>query len=225
MSLQYEALQRFIGKPARDTYRRYIGYVVGVTLDPDGQLHSVGVDRGGSFEEFSRAQIIVEGDTLILVPSWKIEAENFKKDNDLTQRRFRALDELLKSQEIPSHVYEELCQQYKDSLTKLEEAHKNLIESLNRKISDLEHHVKNLERFLGHLKVQHKTGELGDETYKLASDYLISVINSTINEKRDIEATLNSLTVPQNQEYPKLEVKEERSPAEPLVVRLQTDEE
>lgn len=231
MTLQYEALQKFIGKPAKDIYHRYIGYVVGITLDSNGCLNSVGVDRGGSFEEFSSNQVIIEDETLVLVPNWKTEAEKFKKEHDLTLKRFQALDDLLKNHEIPEYVYKELCSQYKNSLTKLEEEHKSLIEGLSGRIKELESHIHHLERFLGHLKVQHKAGEVSDETYKLASEYLNSVIAKTIQEKKDVEGTLNLLVSPPKEtKYQELEsesVQEESKPKElrsgedkPLVVKV-----
>jgi len=228
LTLQYEALQKFIGKPAKDIYRRYIGYVVGITLDSNGRLRSVGIDRGGSFEEFFSNQIIIEDDTLVLVPGWKLEAEKFKKEHDLTLKRFQALDELLKNHEIPDYVYDELCKQYKESLTRLEEEHKNLIDNLSNRIKELEDHIKHLERFLGHLKVQHKAGEISDETYRLASEYLTSVIAKTIEEKKDVESTLNMLTSPRKEpEYEEAEkppkpeaIEEPEKDAEPLVVKV-----
>ncbi|RLI34107.1 hypothetical protein DRO53_04405 [Candidatus Bathyarchaeota archaeon] len=230
MTLQYEALQKFIGKPAKDIYRRYIGYVVGITLDSNGRLNSVGVDRGGSFEECSSSQVIIEDDSLVLVPNWKMEAEKFRKEHDLTKKRFQALDELLKNHEIPEYVYNELCSQYKNSLMKLEEEHKTLIEGLRNRVKELENHIHHLERFLGHLKVQHKAGEISDETYTLASEYLNSVITKTVQAKKDVENTLNLLVSPPKEveeaEYeelpPKPEVKPEKREGgeEPLVVRV-----
>lgn len=225
MTLQYEALQRFIGKPAKDIYRRYIGYVVGITLDSNGRLNSVGIDRGGSFEEFSSNQIVIEDDSLILIPSWKMEAEKLKKEHDLTLKRFQALDELLKNHEIPEYVYNELCSQYRSSLAKLEEEHKALIESLKERVKELEAHIHHLERFLGHLKVQHKAGEISDETYRLASEYLNSVIAKTLQEKKDVESTLNLLTSPPKEPAYEQAPMPEPSPAvgegeEPLVVKV-----
>ena len=231
MNIQYEALQKFIGKPAKDIYRRYIGYVVGITLDSNGRLNSVGIDRGGSFEEFNSNQVIIEDDTLILIPSWKLEADKIKHEHDLTFKRFQALDELLKNNEIPEYVYNELCRQYKESLEKLSEKYKTLVDSLNIRVKELEDHVKKLERFLGHLKVQHKAGELSDETYKLASEYLNSVISKTLHEKKDIEGTLKILTSPSTEpEYEEVELEREEpheteastpeESNEPIIVRV-----
>ena len=193
MSVQVEALRQFIGKPARDKYNRYIGYIVGVTLDSAGNLNSVGVDHGGSLEEYASEQIVIDNDKLMFIPSWMIMTGNFSKENDLVHRRFQALDELKRDSEIPSHVYEGLHREYKDALTKLEESQLTLNETLSKKIETLDNHTKHLERFLGCLKVQHKTCEMSDDTFKLASEYLISELDNTANEKKDIQNFLDGL--------------------------------
>jgi len=227
MAVQTEALRRFIGKPAKDIYGRYIGYVVGITLNADGRLHSIGVDRGGGlFEEFLRSQIVVEGDNLLLIPSWKIKAENFKREYSLTNSRFQALDELLKNKEIPEHVYEDLYREYKDSIAKLEETQKDLVETLTKKINEIDNHIKHLEKFLGHLKVQHKTGEISDETYKTASEYLISGIKKALQEKEDIKKSLEYVTTPteqQNTFNAAADLASQDEVSKPIIVHLQED--
>jgi len=226
MSVQVEMFRRFIGKPAKDIYGRYVGYVVGITLDAGGRLRSIGVDRGGIFEEFTRTQIMLDNETLILVPRWKVEAEKFKKEYGLTHSRFQALDELLKNGEIPEYVYKELYEEYKSSMSKLEEAQKSLIETLTKKMEELDNHAKHLEKFLGYLKVQHKTGEMSDETYKMASEQLITGIEKTLQEKEDIEKSLKSLTSP-GDELPSMDVPPTVKPSDetekPIIVHLQTD--
>lgn len=227
MVIQTEALRRFIGKPAKDIYGRYIGYVVGITLNADGRLHSIGIDRGGGlFEEFLRSQIVVEGDNLLLIPSWKIKAENFKREYSLTNSRFQALDELLKNKEIPEHVYEDLYKEYKDSIAKLEETQKDLVETLTKKIGEIDNHIRHLEKFLGHLKVQHKTGEISDETYRTASEYLISGIKRALQEKEDIKKSLEYVTTPTEQSNvfdTTADLTSKDDVDKPIIVHLQED--
>ena len=238
MSVQVEALRQFIGKPARDKYNRYIGYIVGITLDSAGNLNSVGIDHGGSLEEYTSAQIVIDNDKLIFIPSWMIMTGNFSKENNLVHRRFQALDELKRDSEIPSHVYEDLHREYKDALTTLEESQLTLNETLSKKIEGLDKHTKHLERFLGCLKVQHKTGEMGDDTFKLASEYLISELDNTANEKKDIQNFLDGLVVPpkvemsitemNNSPSPETEIKEtepqkSEGTDEPITVHLQME--
>lgn len=238
MNVQVEAVRRFIGKPAKDIYGRYIGYIVGITLDSTGKLNSVGVDRGGSFEEFASPQIVLDNDKLLLIPAWRILTDNFRKENSLAHRRFQALDELSKDSEIPSYVYEDLYREYKDALTKLEEAQRSLDETLTKKIEELDNHIRHLEKFLGYLKVQHKTGEMGDETFKLASEYLVSELDNAMREKKDIQSFLEGSIAPKevkvevsnvsNVESPEasatqIEPTKSESADKPVVVRLQME--
>jgi len=243
MSVHTEALRKYIGKPAKDIYGRYVGYVVGLSLDPMGQLNSIGIDQGsGGFFEYHGNQVMIDNDNLIIIPTWKIECDKYREENQLTQKRFQALDDLLKNGEIPQYVYEELCKQYTEAMNRLQETHGNLINTLKGIIEDLERQSKSLERFLGNIKVQHKTGEMNDETYKVASEYLMFGITNAANEKKDILNILDKLvsptetsptspqpvpTQPTVATQPTIEApkpSEESQPRQPLILRLRTTE-
>lgn len=105
MKIQSEAVRKFVGKPSKDIYGRYVGYVIGVSFDSMGNLNSVGIDRGHyGFEEYSRSNILLDNEALVIIPKWKIETENFNKENSVTQKRFQALDDLLKDNAIPTYL-------------------------------------------------------------------------------------------------------------------------
>jgi hypothetical protein len=75
------------------------------------------------------------------------------------------------------------------------------------------------------LKVQHKAGEISDETYKLASEYLNSVIDKTIQEKKDVENTLNLLVSPPKEpEYREPEPEPAQEPPKPEELTSGQDE-
>jgi len=194
MSIHSEAVRKFVGKPAKDIYGRYIGYVIGVSFDAMGNLNSVGIDRGhDSFEEYPRSQILLDNETLVLIPTWKIETANYEKENGVTQRRFQALDDLVKDKEIPDYVYDELCKRYKDSMSRLDETHQKLSEKLTNMAQELETYTRTLERFLGNLKVQHKTSEISDETYSTVCEYLKSGIEKSLKEQKEVQDVLDTL--------------------------------
>ena len=230
MSIQGEAFRKFVGKPVKDIYGRYIGYIVGLTLDFSGRLYSIGVDRGGRFEEFSQPQISIKDDMIIVTPRWKIEAERFRKEYQLTYSRFKALDELLKNNEIPDYVYEELCREYKESMTKLEDGQKELSLGLSERMEELDRNIRNLEKFLGYLKVQHRTGELSEEAYKIASEYILAEIEKSLREKEDLKRCLESLepveeetAKPEAAHLPEAQEGKESEERRPFVVRLQPE--
>ncbi|MCX8175756.1 MAG: CdvA-like protein [Candidatus Bathyarchaeota archaeon] len=236
MSIQGEAFRKFIGKPAKDIYGRYLGYVVGLTLDLSGKLHSVGVGCGGRFEEFSQLQISIKDDNVVITPRWKIEAERFRKEFQLTYSRFRALEELLKNKEIPDYVYEELCREYKETMSKLENGQKEISLGLSERMEELDKNIRNLERFLGYLKVQRRTGELSEEAYRIASEHILSEIEKAFKEKEDVKKCLESISpmeeepakpeppIGEEQMYlPKVQAEKKSEEQKPFTVRLQPD--
>ncbi|MEM3737391.1 MAG: CdvA-like protein [Candidatus Bathyarchaeia archaeon] len=235
MSVHTEALRKYIGKPAKDTYGRYVGYVVGLSLDPMGQLNSIGVDQGEvGFLEYHSDQVMIEGENLLLIPAWKIACDKYREESSLTQKRFQALDELLKNGEIPQYVYDELYKKYKEDMSRQQETYANLVNKLKQRIADLEAQCKSLERFLGNIKVQHKTGEMSEETYKVNSENLVYGIKSAINEKKDLENALSKLAPPTEKPVEVAQTKptiltakpsDEDQSHKPLILRLRTSDE
>lgn len=237
MSIQGEAFRKFIGKPAKDIYGRYLGCVIGLTLDLSGKLHSVGVDCGGRFEEFSQQQISIKDDSIVITPRWKVEAEKFRKEFQLAYSRFKALEELLKNREIPDYVYEEFYKEYKETINKFEEGQKEISLRLSERMEEVDRNIRSFERFLGYLKVQRRTGELSEEAYRIASEYILSEIEKAFREKEDVKKCLESIspieeepakTEPLSGEestyyLPKIQEEKKSEEQKPFTVRLQPD--
>lgn len=203
MSLQGESFQKFVGKPLRDLYGRYVGYVVGLSLDPLGQIDSIAVDQGREgLIEYPSRQVVIDLEALNLVPSWRVETDAYRKEGNVTYKRLQALEELVKTGEIPVYVYEEQAQRYKEGLSKLQESFANISDKLKKKASDLEGYTRNLERFFGNVKVQHKTGEMNDATYKVASENLVFEIDSSNKERKDILNAIDNMGSPSPETIP-----------------------
>ncbi len=91
--MRTEAIQKLVGRPVKDSFGRYAGYVVGFSVDTSGELQFVGIDQGnGDFAEYPGRRILVDRDGLVVIPAWKVEAEEFRKEFDIVTRRLRALD-------------------------------------------------------------------------------------------------------------------------------------
>ncbi|MEM2339249.1 MAG: CdvA-like protein [Nitrososphaerales archaeon] len=208
--MSLEAVRSLIGKPVKDAYGRYVGYVIGMYIDALGQLKAIGVDEGkGSFSEYNSDRILIDNESLIILPNWKIDVDKLKKEKQQTELRTKALEELHNSGEIPRYVYEDLRKQYEDDLKKLQSAYNSLIESLQKRIVELDQQKENLEKFLGRIKVQNKTGEIDERTYKVMSDYILSILEKNYLEKRDIETILNSFSSPSESEEMKNLIEQE----------------
>ena len=93
--------QRYMGKRVRDVYGRYVGFVVGITKDPFGDLRSIGVDSGErGLAEFLGQCVTADGDSLVVLPSWKVDADRFKRETMLVNNRMQAFEDLIKEGEI-----------------------------------------------------------------------------------------------------------------------------
>lgn len=224
-----ETTQKFLGKPAKDVYGKYSGLVLGASLDGSGQMSFL-IDQGnGSLSEYSKSNTVIEGDNLVTVPVLKLEVENFRKDSAQAQRKTQALEELMKNEEIPQYVYEELSKQYKDTINDLQNTSKTLVDKLRKRTDALDSQTRDIERFLTNVKVQHKMSEMNDETFRLTVEHLVAWLDSTSKEKKEIQGVVATLLspFPSTLQAPPSDVKQEPPKpkdilAPPVIIHLQT---
>src|ERR687897_814292 len=102
----------FVGKQVKDMYGTLMGNVVGVITDTDGSIESVSVDCGDSgLKQLSYEQLLVQGDYVIFIPKWRLDAQKLFRQKNLTLKRIKALQHLVdaklqyKSHEISEETY------------------------------------------------------------------------------------------------------------------------
>src|SRR5207245_2565038 len=82
----------------------------------------VGIEVGnGEFVQCPGERVKISADTLVLAPTWKVEAEEFRKEFDVVTRRLRALDELFSVGDIQKDVYEDMRKQHEDAINELKQ--------------------------------------------------------------------------------------------------------
>ena len=206
-----EILRRFLGKSVSDVYGRNVGNVVGLTMDDRGEIATIGVEHGnGTFGTYDSNHVMVEGGAIILIPVWKVDAEKLMKEFALAHKRLQALDSLMHEGRITQYVYSDLRKAYETATNELEEVRKTLIEKLKARGDDVEFQVRDMEKFLANIEVQHMTGEIDDEAYQLAADSLKLGLSQLVAEKKDVETILTEITHPEAAPPP-------AAPAPPLI--------
>ena len=81
-----------IGKPVRDMYGTDIGNVLGTLTDIDGSIQTVGVDcSSDGLKQIPFAQLVLQGDIVIYIPKWRLDAQKILREKGLTLRRLNAL--------------------------------------------------------------------------------------------------------------------------------------
>src|SRR5437773_3884673 len=89
MPITLEQVRRFLGRTLQDPYGRAFGKVVGILANLRDEVTGVGIQEGnGEFLQCHGDRVTITGDSLILAPAWKVEAEEFRKEFDIVNRLF-----------------------------------------------------------------------------------------------------------------------------------------
>src|SRR6185437_11661866 len=133
--MRSELIQNRVGKVAKDSYGRFVGSVIGFSIDISGELRSVGLDQGGGqFYEYPSSRVISDSDGFVVLPRWKVDAESLGKETEMVRRRAQALADLRKEGEVPSHLFDEMHNQYSGQLKILQESYSNLASEMRRRV-------------------------------------------------------------------------------------------
>jgi CdvA-like coiled-coil domain len=197
MFMRAEALEKLVNRPVKDTYGRYVGFVVGFSVDTAGDLKSVGVDQGdGEFTEYSSDRVVSTAEGFVVIPAWKVECDSIGKDIEGVKRRAKALQELAREGEIPGNMYDEMMGKYSEEAAKIQESYKSMTEQMVVRIGELEGQRESLDRFLVNLKVQFRAGEIDEAAYKVASESCKAMSQRNAQEREDLARMLKSATEP-----------------------------
>ncbi len=199
MTITLEQIRRFLGKPLQDPYGRAYGKVVGISANLKDEVTAVGVEVGnGEFVQCPGERLSISTDSLVMVPSWKQEAEGFRKEFEIVTRRLRALDELFSVGDIQRDVYEDLRKQHEDAINELKEKRKQLLDTLTQRNGLLSAQLKQLQTHLAGNKMLHTSGEFDDVSYKAASEAIDTGLVRAVAEKKEVESISSYLSKLEN---------------------------
>ena len=197
--MRAEALEKLVDKPVKDSYGRYVGFVVGFSVDTSGDLKSVGVDQGnGEFSEYPCERIVSTAEGFVVIPSWRVECDALGREVDGVRRRAKALQELAREGEIPRPLYEEKMAKYNEEAAKIQGNYKSLSEGMVVRVGELEEQKENLDRFLVDIKVQFRAGEIDEAAFKVAAESCQAMQKKNSQEMEDLGKMLKAVTEPLN---------------------------
>lgn len=195
--MRVEALENLVDKPVKDTYGRYVGFVVGFSVDTSGELKSVGVDQGnGDFIEYPNQRIVSTAEGFTLIPEWKVSCDALGKEVDAVRKRAKALQDLAREGEISRAIFEEMAAKYSEEGSKIQGTYKSLTEGMVVRMGELEGKKESLERFLANIKVQFRSGEIDEAAYGVATESCQSMLRRNAQEMDDISRMLKAATEP-----------------------------
>ena len=206
----------FVGKQVKDMYGTLMGTVIGILTDTDGSIESVSVDCGDSgLKPLPYEQLLVQGNYVIFIPRWRLDAQKLFRQKNLTLKRIKALQQLVEEDDSMKEDAEIVYSKYEKKLKDLEDKEKSIKQKLIERITVLDSLTKDIKSILFDSKLQYKSHEITEETYLQVTQYtkeLMDHINlereeiSNIKirlEEQNLENTLPPPTLPQKNEIEK----------------------
>ena len=183
-----------LGHSVIDTYGRTLGRVIGIERNAFGELESVQVEAAGGQIAIAKArQIALTPKNITLTPEWKLESEDIISELSLLRKRISALESLKETKEIDSEIYVELVDSQKAGYLEKVKTAEALAASMKRRLSEVTDNISSLTRYLVNAKLDHKSGDLDDESLKIAQGSIEPTLHPLIAEKADLSVSLKTL--------------------------------
>jgi len=181
-------MKHFFGKKTRDIYGRNLGQVVAILKNSDGELESIKVDQSeGRLVKYSAEQMMTNKDEIVIIPEWKIQAEQMIKELNTFRSRMDALEAMLEKEEVSKEIYENLKANQKQSIDSLKGQNNEFISSMKQRQEELDRQINELTNFLVEIRTGKKEGKIESSKYTKASKSIEQNLNFLFLEKKDVE--------------------------------------
>ena len=192
----------FVGKQVKDLYGTLIGKVMGMVTDIDGSIESISVDCGTSgLKQLAYEQLLVQGDYVIYIPKWRLDAQKLLRQKSLTLQRIKALQDIATENDSMKNDVELVYVKYDKRLQDLEENANHLNENLESRLKELEEESHSIKTILFDAKLQFRSNEMTEEIYQQINIYtneLLEHINLEKAEINNVKTKLSQQTTENN---------------------------
>jgi CdvA-like coiled-coil domain len=190
----------FVGKQVKDMYGAYVGKVIGLVTDIDGSIESIGVDCGSiGLKQLSYEQLLVQGDYVIFIPKWRMDAQKLLRQKNLTLKRVKALENLVADNDLMKDDAEVLHLIYEKRLGDLESNEKDVINTLNSRQQELDLQSTTIKTIIFDAKLQYRSNDIVEETYQQISTNSTQLLDRIKLEKDEINSFLSRITQPHSE--------------------------
>jgi hypothetical protein len=176
-----------VGKQVKDMYGTLIGKVVGVLTDIDGSIESIGVDCGSTgLKQLPYEQLLVQGEYVICIPKWRLDAQKLLRQKNLTMQRIKGLQDIVAENDLMKEDAELVYLKYEKRLHDLGEDEKSIDEKLQTRLNELDAENKSIKTMLFDAKLQFRSNEITEEAYQQINTYTNELLEHTNREKSEI---------------------------------------
>jgi hypothetical protein len=185
----------FVGKQVKDMYGTHIGKVVGLVTDIDGSIESVGVDCGSvGLKQLPYEQLLVQGDFVIYIPRWRMDAQKLVRQKSLTLKRIKALQDLVADNDQMKSDAEIVYLKYENRLRALEGEEHGVINTLKSRLEELDSQAVSIKTVVFDAKLQYRSNDMTEETYQQVNMNANELLEHINLEKEDISNFLTRIS-------------------------------
>jgi chromosome segregation ATPase len=179
---------KYLGKTIEDAMGRPVGKLVGLTTDIKDEVTAIQIAHSdGEVAQHPMTFVKVLEDKVILMQTWRVEAEDLRKERDIIMRRRQAIDLLLKDGDIEKTEYDQLRSTYEELDRQIKEKRETLLETLQHVHSKLEQQISDLQGALTNNKMLYSSAEIDEQTYHTVTESIRSGLEISRKERKDIE--------------------------------------
>jgi hypothetical protein len=204
----------FVGKQVKDMYGTHIGKVVGLVTDIDGSIESVGVDCGSvGLKQLPYEQLLVQGDYVIYIPRWRMDAQKLVRQKSLTLKRIKALQDLVADNDQMKSDAEIVYLKYENRLRALEGEEHGVINTLKSRLEELDSQAASIKTVVFDTKLQYRSNDMTEETYQqvnINANELLEHINLEKEEISNFLTRISQHTVDDIELTSELEVQDDK---------------
>jgi Lon protease-like protein len=185
----------FVGKLVKDMYGTHIGKVVGLVTDIDGSIESIGVDCGSvGLKQLPYEQLLVQGDYVIYIPRWRMDAQKLVRQKSLTLKRIKALRDLVSNNDLMKGDAETVYLKYENRLRDLEGEEHEVIQTLKSRLEELSSQATSIKTVLFDAKLQFRSNDMIEETYQQVNANVNELLEHINLEKEEINNFLTRIS-------------------------------
>ena len=195
MVMLVEDVGRYLGKTVQTPYNTPVGKLIGVDTNIRNEVTQVNVEQeSGILAKYPATQVKVENGSVVVTPAWKHEASDLEREYSTASKRITALKSLLSDGDIDTTAYREMTSEYEGAIHAMESRRIAFVDSLKERTLKLEDEIRRLQLVLTDNKLLYSSGVVEAIAYKDACQIIHRMLNGHLAEKKDVQATLESLT-------------------------------
>ena len=198
-----QEIGRNLGQIIQDVMGRPVGKLVGLSADVKDEVQSIQIARSdGDIAEFPISAIRIIDGHPVLLPEWRVEAEDLKREHDIIKRRRQAIDLLLKDGDINQGEYNQLRNSYEEIHKGIITKRDGLVDTLKEAETKLDQQARDLQTALTNNKMLYTATEIDEKTYHTVTELVRAGLEITRKERRDVDnirevlQTIDSLEPP-----------------------------